>query len=91
MKVRVCDSVEISFSDEGAFLVNKELSERFSVSGAGIDFLQLIDGERTLDDIIEKLLEIYGGVEPYTLVKDMEQFVQDLAVSGLVEVFRDEE
>lgn len=85
MKLRVCENIDISFGEEETFIVHTKSQERFCVSGAGIDFLKLVDGERTFDDIIEKLLEIYGGVEPYILVKDMEGFCRELTSSGIIE------
>lgn len=86
MKLKICEDVDILFGEEETFVVHKKNQERFCVGGAGNDFLNLIDGERTLDDIIEKLLEIYGGVEPYILVKDMEGFCRELTSNGIAEM-----
>lgn len=85
MKLKVCEGIEISFSEEDTFVTHKKNQERFRVGGAGGDFLKLVNGERSLDDIIEALLEMYGGVEPYILVKDMEGFCSELTSNGIIE------
>ncbi len=89
MKLRFCEGVKFVVEDNTGYLSRVYAGENFTVGGAGIDFLQLIDGQRTLDDIIEELLKIYGNAEPYTLVKDMQGFAEDLATNGLIETFRD--
>ena len=87
MKLKFCDEIEILFNEnEETLIEHKKNREHFRVGGAGSDFLKLVDGERSMDDIIQKLLEIYGGVEPYILVKDMEGFFQDLTSNGIVEI-----
>lgn len=91
MKLKVCEGVEILFSGDSTLIEHKIIKEQFRVGGAGSDFLQLVDGERTFDDITKKLLEIYRGVEPYVLIKDMEDFAHDLICSAIIEVVYEKE
>lgn len=83
MVYRLADGVQIIVEGSSTYITKDEF--RYDIAGSAITMLQMIDGERTLDDIVEELMKIYGSnVEAYTLVKDFELFMGDLVCEGLV-------
>ncbi|MBQ4340350.1 MAG: PqqD family protein [Firmicutes bacterium] len=83
MVYKLADDVQFIIEGSSTYLSKGDL--RYDIAGSAIQMVELIDGERTLDDIVEELMKIYGSnVEAYTLVKDFELFMGDLVCEGLV-------
>ncbi len=80
-KMTDCES-KIIFERE--FLGEKETAE---VSGAGVEFLRLLDGKKDINQILEECIRIFGNtVEPYNLARDLENFYSELAGEGIITV-----
>ena len=89
MVYKISDAVKMI--DKGDSITFEENSngeiKSYEVKGAGVVFVQLIDGERDLDQILEECVNIFGpSVETYTLARDLESFIGELAFEGLIKV-----
>ena len=87
MVYKLADDVQFIVEGSTTYLTKGDL--RYDIAGSAIQMIELIDGVRTLDDIVEELMKIYGSnVEAYTLVKDFEVFMGDLVCEGLVTLLK---
>jgi hypothetical protein len=59
-------------------------SEYLSVSGVGVDIIELLDTDRTEGELVEALLTRYD-VDVQTLREDIASFLQALRDAGLLE------
>ncbi len=60
---------------------------RHNIGGAAVEFIKQIDGKKDMEQILAELIKIYGpNVEPYTLAKDLENFIGVLLENGIIEV-----
>lgn len=83
MVYRIADGVKITPIENGASI--ERSGDKYTVSGSGTVFLELIDGKRDMDEILEELIKIFGpNVEPYNLARDLERFMHELAEEGLI-------
>lgn len=83
MVYRIADGVTITeYVDSIALEMG---GEKYTISGSGIQFFKLIDGERDMDQILRELVRVFGpNVEPYVLARDLERFVYELSIEGLL-------
>ena len=69
--------------DEGV-LVHQERAEALVLNDTALAFLDLCDGRRDLDAILQAMLEQYD-IDEATLRADLETFVKELAGEGVIE------
>ena len=74
--------VETEIDDE-ILLVDLDGGELFSLSGTGREIWRLIDGERTLDEIVDSVADGYS-IETKRLRRDVEKFLDQLEAAALV-------
>jgi hypothetical protein len=67
-----------------AVLLDLRSSEYLSVSGVGVDIIELLDTDRTEGELVEALLTRYD-VDVQTLREDIASFLQALRDAGLLE------
>ena len=68
--------------DEGV-VVHQEKAEALVLNEVGVSFLELCDGERSPQQIIELMLEQYD-TEAEILKRDIHDFVKELDESGVI-------
>ncbi len=69
--------------DDWAILFNPETAEAVGVNPTGVTVWKLIDGEKCLEEIVQKIEQGFRDV-PDTVVKEVTTFVDDLARRGFV-------
>jgi hypothetical protein len=74
------------FSGEAVVITPSDNTVRM-FNAVGSRIWELIDGQRTMDDIVEVLVEEYA-VAPDTARASLEHFVEELEGKGLIEVTR---
>ena len=74
--------VETEIDDE-ILLVDLDGGELFSLSGTAREIWRLIDGERTLDEIVDSVADGYS-IETRQVRRDIEQFLGQLEAAALV-------
>lgn len=88
MKYKIADDVKVVYAEDNSSVCLTKLDgsdEKVIISGAGPVFVELMNGERDMDDMLEACVRIYGtSVEPYIIAKDLDNFVMELALSGMV-------
>lgn len=68
--------------DEGV-VIHQQKAEALVLNEVGVSFLELCDGDRSVQQIIELMLQQYDtGVE--VLTRDVHDFVQELSESGVI-------
>ena len=84
------DYVKFFNSVTGSYLQREDTGERFEMQGVAVDIVQLIDGKRDMDGILEALCKLFGpDVDPLMIAGDLERFMCQLAEAGLVELIYD--
>ena len=84
------DYVKFFNSVTGSYLQREDTGERYEMGGVAVDIVQLIDGKRDMDEILEELCKLFGPeVEPLMIAGDLERFMGQLMEAGLLEVVRD--
>lgn len=67
------------------YIDNVETKERFEIQGAGGYVLELMDGETTVDFIVDKLCEAFGAVaEREVIEKDVRTLVSSLESAEII-------
>ncbi len=90
MVYRLKEYVKFYSNAQGSYLEREDTGERFAMQGIGSDIIELIDGERGMDGILEELCKLFGpDVDPLMIARDLERFMGQLAETGLVELVRD--
>ena len=90
MIYKLKDYVKFFNSVTGSYLQREDTGERFEMHGVAVDIIQLIDGERDMDGILEELCKLFGpDVDPLMIAGDLERFMGQLAEAGLVELIHD--
>ena len=90
MVYKLKEYVKFYSNAQGSYLEREDTGERFNMQGVGSDIVELIDGERSMDDILEELCKLFGpDVDPLMIARDVEAFMGQLAEVGLVELVRD--
>jgi hypothetical protein len=84
-KVEFSDSVFAQEVDGEMVLLDMESENYFGLDSVGSAIWNAIAEKKVLKDVYEKLLLEYD-VEPEVLQKDLNDFVQKLVESGLVQV-----
>ena len=69
--------------DGTAYLMDPSASDLHALSEVGTRIYELVDGERTVDGIVDQLFEEYD-VEREVLEQDTLAFLAELATKGLV-------
>jgi hypothetical protein len=69
--------------DDTAYVLNPETSELHAFNEVGGRIWELIDGERTLQDVITAIADEYD-VEPGVAEADVVEFVETLVDKGVV-------
>jgi hypothetical protein len=67
-----------------AVLLDLRSSEYLSVSGVGVDIIELLDTDRTEGELVEALLTRYD-VDVQTLREDIASFLQALRDAGILQ------
>ena len=66
-----------------AVVIHQEKAEALVLNEVGVSFLELCDGQRSLQQIIDVMLEQYD-TEADVLSKDIQEFVLELSESGVI-------
>lgn len=69
--------------DDWAVLFNPDTAEALGINPVGVAVWKLLDGHRTLDEIVALLGEQFEGVGPGA-AEDLSAYMAELAASGLV-------
>lgn len=89
MVYKLNPGVELFETEEETYILDQTTGEKYTIGGAGVEIFKLIDGERSMDDILMELVKIYGpNVQPYVIAKDLDGFVYAMVDSGLVNVVK---
>ena len=90
MVYKLKDYVKFFNSVTGSYLEREDTGERFEMQGVAVDIIQLIDGERDMDHILEELCKLFGpDVDPLMIAGDLQRFMGQLEEAGLVVMVRD--
>ena len=65
-------------------LLNYESGEFYALDGAGLDFWNLLEEEKRLEDIVTELSSIYDDINADQLWRDIEALVASLIEKGLL-------
>ena len=84
-KVIVAETVFAQEVDGEMVLLDMESENYFELDEVGTSIWQAMQEKETLKEVFESLLEQYD-VEAEVLEKDLSEFVEKLAESGLIEV-----
>ena len=68
-------------------LLNYESGEFYALDGVGLDFWNLLEEEKSLEDIVTELSSIYDDINPDQLWRDIEALVVSLIEKGALTVF----
>jgi len=60
-----------------------DMESVYTLDSVGVDIWKLIDGERTLPDILDALLGEYD-VEAEVLSRDLDEFIEQLESAGVI-------
>ncbi len=66
-----------------AIVYNAPRGEAYRINSTALDVLKLCDGERTVDEIIEKMAEIYD-ISLDVLKEDVREIIEKFAELGVV-------
>lgn len=66
-----------------AFLLNAKTGDYYGLNAVGCDFLKLVDGKRTMEEIERELLGMYD-VEPCQLSADISELAADMCDNGIL-------
>lgn len=83
MRLRAEGIATQTLGDE-AVLLDLRSSEYLSVSGVGVDIIELLDTDRTEGELVEALLTRYD-VDVQTLREDIASFLQALRDAGILQ------
>ncbi len=90
MIYKLFDNVKFYSNVQGSYLEREDTGERFNMGGIAADIIELIDGKRDMNDILEELCKLFGpDVDPLMIAGDLERFMGELAQAGLVELVKD--
>jgi coenzyme PQQ biosynthesis protein PqqD len=78
------DDIRFRLIDGEAVVVRQNEGEILVLNGVGSRILQLIDGERSIQAIVDQLAEEYE-VEPVVLEGDVLDFSESLRKSGIID------
>lgn len=70
--------------DEGAYLLDVESGELYSVNEVGAEVVRYLSSERTEAEIAEELARTFGVDERVAIEPDVRRFLLELERSGLV-------
>jgi hypothetical protein len=66
-----------------AVVIHQDQAEALVLNESGVSFLELCDGTRNTDEIIELMLEQYD-VPVAELTRDINKFINNLSASGII-------
>lgn len=66
-----------------AVILNAKTGDYFGLNGVGNDFVQLIDGNTSLEVIIDKMLEMYS-VDRAIIENDINELVEAMISKGIL-------
>lgn len=87
MRFRSKDDVRFRVVGDEGVVVRQKDAEVLALNGVGARVLTLLREERTLEDVVETLVEEYE-VDRTELTRDVEQFARELVEAGIVEEAR---
>ena len=65
------------------FILNVKTGAYFGVNGVGADFIKLLDGNKSFEDIIGELLNVYN-VDSNVISEDMKQYLLELKSKNII-------
>ena len=68
-----------------AVLIHQGTSEALVLNDTAVSFIELCDGERTVGEIIERVVGEFE-VSEEELARDLAPFIQELSQQGIIEV-----
>jgi hypothetical protein len=66
-----------------AVLIHQEKAEALVLNDVAVSFIELCDGERTVDEIITEMVEDFE-VSAQQLVEDLLPFIKELSSEGII-------
>ena len=69
--------------DDWAILFNPDTAEAVGINPIGVALWKLMDGERSLKDLVEEVNHRFSDV-PDSAIEDMSRFVSELTQGGFV-------
>jgi len=69
--------------DDWAVLFNPDTADAVGINPTGVQMWKLMDGQHSLEDIANKMKELFADV-PDTTLDDVKNFVDNLAAQGFV-------
>ncbi len=66
-----------------AVLIHQEKAEALVLNDTAVSFIELCDGERTVDEIISTMVESFE-VNSKQLVEDLMPFIKELSREGII-------
>ena len=80
---RVDSNVRFRRVFDEAVVIHQEKTEALVLNEVGVSFLELCDGKRSFQNILEKLMEEYE-VDPQVLEKDVREFTRELVEAQII-------
>jgi SynChlorMet cassette protein ScmD len=69
--------------DDWAVLFNPDTAQAVGINPVGVSVWKLIDGKRTIDDMVAQIVKLYDEV-PDSVRDDIAAFIQNLSEGGFV-------
>jgi len=69
--------------DDWAVLFNPDTANAVGINPVGVALWKLMDGNRTLEDLVDEIKDRYSDV-PDAALEDLTHFVENLAENGFV-------
>lgn len=76
---------------EGALLYHRDTENLQIINMTGLLIWQALQKQRTVDGIVENLLELGMDVDRNTLTEDVSDFLENMVINGLVTIREDAE
>jgi len=81
--LQLCSDVRFRTLDDEGVVVRQEAGEVIALNEVGANFLKLVDGQRSVADIIAQLQDVFD-VDTESLRKDIIHFASELEQAGVV-------
>ncbi|MBN1883827.1 MAG: PqqD family protein [Deltaproteobacteria bacterium] len=83
--LRMKPGLVLRTEEDGAFLFDPLDDILVCVNETGLEVVRSLEEGRSMDQIIERLTDLYPDIERESLIADVDSFVQKLVERGLAE------
>lgn len=72
------DKIVYREEDDGAFLFDPDTGDLRYMNPSGKETFSLLTEDWNIGQIVERMLELYPGIDPLQIHRDVESFIKDL-------------